>query len=399
MNFLLSHFEKIIFGAAMLALLGSLVLFLRDLHETTRLVQNRWENAIEVPEGPIPALSEEDFKGIDLLDSPQLTWNPAPDQETETVFDPREYIYCANPDCPYILTYDTDACPHCETPQGRKGSSETAGGGARESDRDGDGMPAEYEEQYDFLDDQNAADAHQDYDEDLFTNIEEFEAGTDPSDPASHPPLAHKIRFRNFQTRRLPFELYQVKTYDDPNKEQWDVFITMGADRTRIFNLGDEVRDRYTIVDISHQVEMVFDRTVKMEREMETSVVTIKDEETGKEIKLEKGKRPLSPNMNVHFVLLDDPDRPADMTRIRTNVGEVITLDDPAGNEERYRVVFLSRRSRPALQPLDENDKPSGTPHAISKFAPERDLRDHSSQVRSTVPERAEDAVPSPMEF
>ncbi len=399
MNFFIRHFEKIIFGAALLALLASLTVFLRNLHETTNVVHDRRENAIDVPEGNIPAISEEDFQGLVLLESPQLTWSPDPDQKTETVFDPREYIYCANPDCPYILTYDTDYCPHCETRQGRKDSRDVATGSDREGDRDRDGLPADYEEQYEFLDDQVAADAHRDHDGDLFTNIEEFKAGTDPSDPGSHPPLAKKVRFLSYQKRRLPFELYQVKTYDNPNKEQWDLFITTGNDRTKIFSLGDELRDRYTITDVSHQVETVYDTTVKMEREKETSVVTIKDKTTGDEIKLKKGQRPLSTNMDVLLVLLDDPERRADMSRIRTKVGEVITLSDPAGNDESYRVRFLSRRNSPALQPLDENGEATGTPHVIQQFSSERDLRERRSQSGADIPGRAEDAVPPPLEF
>lgn len=399
MNFFVRHFEKLIFGAAMLALLASLTVFLRSLHKTTSLAHNRWENAIEVPEGNIPAISEEDFQGLTLLESPQLTWSPAPDQEAKTVFDPHDYIVCANPDCPYILTYDTDVCPHCDTRQGAKDSREPTTGSDGEDDRDQDDLPADYEEQYEFLDDQFAADAHQDHDGDLFTNMEEFKAETDPSDPGSHPPLAKKVRYLNYQKRRLPLELYQVKTYDNPNKEQWDLFITLGNDRTKIFSLGDELRDRYTIVEVTRQVETVYDATVKMEREIETGVVTIKDNATGAEIKLEKGKQPLSTNMQILLVLTDDPERLADMSKIKTKVGEIITLSDPAGNAESYRVLFLSGRNSPALQRLDENGEATGTPLATPRFSPERDLRNRNSQPRRDLPGRAEDAVPPTSEF
>jgi hypothetical protein len=50
-------------------------------------------------------------------------------------------------------------------------------------DRDGDGLPDWYEDLYDFLDPNNPADAAEDFDGDGLTNLEEFEAGTDPSNP------------------------------------------------------------------------------------------------------------------------------------------------------------------------------------------------------------------------
>lgn len=50
-------------------------------------------------------------------------------------------------------------------------------------DRDGDGLPDWYEDLYDFLDPDVPTDAALDFDEDGLTNLEEFELGTDPSNP------------------------------------------------------------------------------------------------------------------------------------------------------------------------------------------------------------------------
>lgn len=60
-------------------------------------------------------------------------------------------------------------------------------------DSDGDGLSDEYETQY-GLDPKNAADADEDKDGDGFTNMEEFLAKTDPSDPNSHPDYLDSLK-------------------------------------------------------------------------------------------------------------------------------------------------------------------------------------------------------------
>jgi hypothetical protein len=50
-------------------------------------------------------------------------------------------------------------------------------------DTDGDGMPDYWENQYDFLDPTDQTDAGEDYDNDGYTNLEEYLQGTDPSKP------------------------------------------------------------------------------------------------------------------------------------------------------------------------------------------------------------------------
>jgi len=65
-------------------------------------------------------------------------------------------------------------------------------------DADGDGLPDSYEEQYAFLDPQNASDAGSDQDSDGVTNLQEFQIGSDPTkDDADRDGLSDKYEFDN----------------------------------------------------------------------------------------------------------------------------------------------------------------------------------------------------------
>ncbi len=57
---------------------------------------------------------------------------------------------------------------------------------SKDPDADGDGMPNDYEETHGF-DPLEASDADEDYDDDGFTNLEEYNAGTHPKDDTSYP--------------------------------------------------------------------------------------------------------------------------------------------------------------------------------------------------------------------
>ncbi len=80
--------------------------------------------------------------------------------------------------CGMPIPFPSDKCPFCGKSQ-KEEEKPT-------EDHDGDGMPDEWEKQY-GLNPLDPVDADEDKDDDGFTNIEEFEAKTDPSDPASHP--------------------------------------------------------------------------------------------------------------------------------------------------------------------------------------------------------------------
>lgn len=95
-------------------------------------------------------------------------------------------VYCQNPDhaaCHKPIPYKSKVCPFCGFQQPSEDSTEVVRGGV---DSDKDGLPDAWELKY-GLNPNDPADAKQDADGDTFTNLEEFEAKTDPKNPDSHP--------------------------------------------------------------------------------------------------------------------------------------------------------------------------------------------------------------------
>lgn len=87
--------------------------------------------------------------------------------------------------CGLPIPFGLEKCPYCGAAQ-KKEEKPTF-------DTDGDGLNDDYEKKF-GLNPNDASDAEGDLDGDGFTNFEEFEAKTDPSDPASHPDYLDSLR-------------------------------------------------------------------------------------------------------------------------------------------------------------------------------------------------------------
>ena len=122
-------------------------------------------------------------------------------------------VYCQNVNptnfCHKPIPYKSKECPFCHSPQlSSEDSVDVARGGL---DSDKDGMPDAWESKYGFnpLD---PSDAKLDADGDTFTNLEEFEAKTNPKNPVSHPDFLDFLTVASeLRTDKLPF-LFKMAT-------------------------------------------------------------------------------------------------------------------------------------------------------------------------------------------
>ncbi|MBV9128107.1 MAG: hypothetical protein JO117_08485 [Verrucomicrobia bacterium] len=131
-----------------------------------------------------------------------------------------------------------------------------------------------------------------DPDGDGFTNLEEFQNNTDPTDKNSHPPYVVKLYFRRFEQRpfRLVFSARVGQTIQ-LNPRDLDA-------STLFVKVGDMVRGSpYKVVDFKEQSEL--DPSVGIKRD--TSVVTLENTETKERIELPKEKEINSPDSIAHL--------------------------------------------------------------------------------------------------
>lgn len=191
------NYDKLIFAVAILILIASVtVLFTSE--SKIQSESERFEAKIqEALNGEHPDLKPTETnafaKAFASFETPfLLTTNRA-------FLVAQERVRCVK--CSRPILFEADKCTHCGEPQPSDDGRRPGG------DTDEDGIPDEFEEKYAFLNPVDPTDAGQDYDGDGFSNLEEYQAGTDPSDPASHPSLVAFLRVRSMEEARIAYSL------------------------------------------------------------------------------------------------------------------------------------------------------------------------------------------------
>ncbi len=315
MDFLKNHIEKIVFGLFLLGLLYCCVYLLTTLQKANTKVAEVREivQGNIVRGGKLEPLSEETFDGNRVLLHEDRSWRVPEEvaaargaQSQESLFDPLPILRCRNAECFFLLGFDVKNCPHCGTLQ----TDPTVGPElvTRDMDRDKDAIPNDVEDQYEFLDPDNAEDAKQDSDGDGFNNLEEYKAGTKMEDPASHPSLVkNRLFFGGAQKHALPFMLKKFVVADEKDPKTWELHFSVyerGAWRTRFMRIGDTVSDHKILAGRPKTVKAMDPRT-KLDVDINVSEVQLqKGEEEPFWIVIDKPV--LQRDVQIRLVLLKD---------------------------------------------------------------------------------------------
>ncbi|MBU0679780.1 MAG: hypothetical protein KJ626_16890 [Verrucomicrobia bacterium] len=263
-NWIKDNYEKLALVLGLILLLVSAVFLVSQISlEKRELAEARWQQ-------PLHGLVKADSLEISVYDSYQEELKNPFQAATATnhamVSELR--VSCINPACRKPIPYHAESCPFCGTEQPK----------IREADRDGDGLLDDFEIAH-GLDPYNSEDAEADLDGDDFTNLEEYQSGTNPSDPKSFPPPVAKLRLARIVTKPFKLRFQGVSELSGSARYQ----LNMRSLERTYFARMDEVVEGFTVVKFDSRTA-----TNTAGRVIDQSVLTL--EQGGKHIELVKGR-------------------------------------------------------------------------------------------------------------
>jgi len=186
-----------------------------------------------------------------------------------------------------------------------------------------------------------------DADGDGFTNLDEYEGGSDPTDPKSHPPYTTKLRVAKFE--KIPFRLKFNGTPDEG--KSFSINAIDAGQRTQILSLGDKIKGTPFVIK-SYEKKSAQVKGV----DKDVSELLIENTETGEQVTLINNTVVDSPASFAIFVfLIDGKEKRVKKNDIFTFPFEESTTV-PENEHKKYKLVDISQ-SEAVIQDLQSQDK------------------------------------------
>ena len=206
-NFIKDHYDWLVAFVGLALLAGVVFLFVSSDNLSEEDARSACEAELKQRKPVHKDVAAADFSVLDKvrndMEAPSLLQVPSDKAGNFLASECR--VYCQNPDvaaCHKPIPFKSKECPYCGFKQRSEDDMEAVRGGV---DADNDGMPDAWELKF-GLNPNDPADAKEDADGDMFTNLEEFEAKTDPRDPESHPDFLDFLALASdLRTEVLPF--------------------------------------------------------------------------------------------------------------------------------------------------------------------------------------------------
>jgi len=353
-NFLAAHYDWLALGVGLLALAGAVAFYLMALGEDPdeAAAQTAAEVANMKP-------SETGVKGLDMgrmRQAVRLTRNPLQmaeiSEKAESFLASERRIRCKK--CGAVLAGNVKVCP-------AKDKDGKVCGEVQEEekkivlDADGDGMTDEWEKRY-GLNPNDPADAAADKDGDGFTNLEEFEAKTDPTNKSDHPDYLDSLTIQlPLKETSLPFvftratkipsgwrcEFFDAKQKDDYGRLGRTLAVVVGEEigGSGFFFKGFEQKE----------TKVAIKGGEGLKKSVDVSEATVERKRDGKVLKLviveSKKAKPMAVDVQATLVY----------TRGASRTLEVVPGSEIDLNGTKYRIVEVKAVGKGAKVTLENS--------------------------------------------
>lgn len=193
------------------------------------------------------------------------------------------------------------------------------------------------------LNPQDRTDAEKDKDGDGFTNKEEFDAGTDPTDPKSRPELTYKLRVEKIDVKSFMLRFRSTIMGPDGFRVYGLNRIQAGGVFTYFKKIGQDVSG-FKLVKFEEKFQMKTSAGSKIPQRVDASELTLVQGD--KVVVLEKGKDEEQFEYTAHLIFL------VNKKKFSGTQNDGFVLQD-----ERYKILRIDRDSETVVIEREQDGK------------------------------------------